>query len=77
MHTGLEGSQQFGYFLLAAFAGLVLTILISSLANPQRSTNPGEATGEGLDRLKHGNYVGAIRRSFRKASERKDSHGGS
>ena len=77
MHTGIEGSQQFGCFILGAFAGLVLTILISSLANPQTSTNPREDTGEGLDRLKNGNYIGAIRRSFRKASERKDSHGGS
>lgn len=77
MHTGIEGSQQFGYFLLAAFAGLVLTILISSLVNSQISDNPGEATGEGLDRLKNGNYIGAIRRSFRKTIERKDSHGGS
>ena len=77
MHTGLEGVQQFGYFLLAAFVGLVLTILISSLVNPQSSTNPGEATGEGLDRLKNGNYIGAIRRSFRKESERKNSDGGS
>jgi hypothetical protein len=77
MHTGIEGSQQFGYFLLAAFAGLVLTTLISSLVNSQSSNNPGEATGEGLDRLKNSNYIGAIRRSFGKESERKDSDGGS
>ena len=71
MHTGLEGVQQLGYFLLSALAGLVITIILSSLVNLRRSANPGEEAEGGLDRLKNDNYINALKHSFRKTGDKK------
>jgi len=66
MHTGLEGSQQFSYFLLGAIVGIVVTLLISSLVHLKSSGDLGEDTMDGLDCLKDSNYLSALRSSFRK-----------
>ena len=69
MHTGLEGSQQFGYFLLGAFAGIFVTLLISSLMHRKGVANSEEDSGEGLDRLKNSSYFSAIKDSIRKGKQ--------
>lgn len=69
MRTGLEGAEQFYYFLLAAFTTLVFTIIISSIVNRQPLIK-AELKGQGLDILKEGNYFQALRYSFKKGTKK-------
>ena len=66
-HTGLEGAQQFYYFCLAAFAGLVFTLLVSSLINTLRPKGHSMESSpvEGLEALNNMSYLEALRRSLR------------
>jgi hypothetical protein len=56
----IEGCQQTGSFVLSAAAGIVFTILLSSLIN-FRHLNPGISPLEGMDFLKDGTVLQKLR----------------
>ncbi len=61
---GLDGNAQAVYFLLGAATAVLATIVVSSLLNA--GMNGGEpAPGEGLDALRHTNFVRALAHSIR------------
>ena len=61
---GLDANIQALFFFLGALTAIVVTVLVSSLVNA-RMNGGGPAPGEGLDALKHTNYVRALSRSLR------------
>ena len=69
---GLEGTEQFGYFMLGGIAAVVFSLILSSLINlrlrPSAPKDPGP--GEGLDALEDMTYFQALRNSFRRWTRR-------
>jgi hypothetical protein len=63
-HTGLEGAQLFRCFCMAAFAALVLTLIVSSLLKARRKGQP-KGSRQGLDALKEMSYFEAVKHSLR------------
>ena len=66
--VGLEGSQQFYYFCVSAFAALIFTLVVSSLIDVFRRQTQSNNCGEkrqGLNSLREMSYLKAIKRSFR------------
>lgn len=80
MRTGLEGAQQFYYFILAAFSAVAFTLIISSVVNlisalvaslwkGERDSGRAKRSTEtrfGLDALREMTYLEAIWRSIGK-----------
>lgn len=80
MHTGLEGAQQFYFFILGAFSAVVFTLIASSVVNLVSAsvlslwkgkqdpawTRQERKTISGLDALREMTYLEAIWRSLRK-----------
>jgi len=62
--TGLEGAQQFLYFCMAAFAALVVTLIVSSLRRARWKGHSG-GSSQGLDALKERSYFEAVKHNFR------------
>ena len=72
MHTGLEGAEQVEFFLMGALAGIILTLVVSSLVPSGEGCTPGEEIEKvGLDRLREKTFLSLLREHFRK-EERKD-----
>lgn len=71
-HTGLEGSGQFYYFCVGAFAGVVFTFALSSLVHALRRRNQEIAVqdhgDEGLAQLQHMSYYEALKHNLSKES---------
>ena len=70
---GLEGTQQFSFFLLGCFVAIVFTLVISSLIN-WRMKPPGDETAapkEGLNALEDMSYFEALKRSYKRWQERR------
>ena len=67
-HTGLEGSGQFYYFCVGAFAAVVFTMALSSLIHAFRRRRQEPAIqnpeGEGLFLLRHMSYYEAVKHNF-------------
>ena len=56
---GLDGPSQALYFFLGSLSGLLLTLIASSMRNFRlRRIDPD--AHDGLDAMKHSNYIGAI-----------------
>jgi hypothetical protein len=64
MHQGLEGSQQFGYFILGAAVAVVFTVLVSAVINRGECVVSGNDTEKGLDLLRGCSYLRALKRSL-------------
>ena len=65
MHTGLEGSQQFGYFILGAAVAVVFTMVVSAVTHRGDCVmSGGEDKTEGLDLLRGCSYLRALKRSL-------------
>jgi len=65
--TVLEGKQQFAYFCLGAFLGVVVTMVVTSMLGWLRR-EPGSAKknpGEGLEALTQLTYFQAVKRSLK------------
>jgi hypothetical protein len=56
----IEGSQQTGSFVLSAFAGILFTLIFSSIINYRRLGN-GNSRLDGLDALRENTFFQAIR----------------
>jgi hypothetical protein len=56
----VEGSQQTGSFVLSAAAGILFTLIFSSLLNYRR-VNPGKSRQDGLDVLRESTFFQAFR----------------
>jgi hypothetical protein len=67
---GLEGTEQFTYWIVSAGVALIATVVLSSLINRHlKSENPPgseNSMGPGFETLKHMTYFQAIKRSLRK-----------
>ena len=65
--TGLEGAQQFLYFLLGTLAALSFTLIVSSLlrAYQWKGKTKEKGSSQGLDTLREMSYFEAIKHSFR------------
>ena len=61
---GLTGNEQFGYFFVASGAGLVFTLLVSSVINRRMGRNDSDLP-LGIDALGHSNYFRALCRTAR------------
>ena len=61
---GLTGNEQFGYFFAASGAGLVFTLLVSSLINRRMGRNDSDLP-PGIDALGRSNYFRALYRTTR------------
>lgn len=61
---GLEGAQQFGYFVTAALLALLFSLGLSSAIKAGKL--PGSARAQGLDALKEMTYFQAIAHRFRR-----------
>jgi hypothetical protein len=74
---GLEGVQQFGYFMVASASALIATALFSSLLNRrmklQNQDTDGRSLGPGFEALKYMTFFQAIKQSFRRRKSGADS----
>ncbi|MBM3934581.1 MAG: hypothetical protein FJ319_09815 [SAR202 cluster bacterium] len=67
---GLDGNRQAVYFLLGAITATALTVLVSSARNSRLGKGVAIAQ-EGLDALRHANYLRALKRTM----EQRRKHG--
>jgi hypothetical protein len=56
----VEGSQQTGSFVVSAAAGIIFTLVISSIVNHRR-LGPGNSKQDGLNALRTGTFFQGIR----------------
>jgi hypothetical protein len=67
---GLEGTEQFTYWITSAGTALIATVIFSSLINwrlkSQNPPTPEDSLGPGFETLKHMTYFQAIKHSLRK-----------
>jgi hypothetical protein len=79
MQTGLEGTQQFLYFTLAALSAVVLTLIVSSLSKGKSLLPPQQGKdAQGLDVLREMSYFETVRYSLgmKKGKDNKGGCGG-
>jgi len=56
----VEGSQQTGSFLLSTAAGVIFTLVFSSILNRRRNGS-GNSSKDGLEALRESTYIQALR----------------
>jgi hypothetical protein len=63
---GLEGREQFGFFVLGCLAALAFSLILSSLINWRLKPPPNAPPKEGMDILEDMSYFEAVKYSLRR-----------
>lgn len=64
----IEGSQQTGSFVVSVAAGIIFTVLLSSLLNFRRFS-PGGSQPNGMDALQQGTFIQTLRNRWSRKAQ--------